>query len=244
MIKKNHALILAIIGTALTAVLFFIQTTQQPSLKNTTPDNQTQEISENQISSMLDSGYVDITSEAKPTEEDGWLKYEFRKSYINEESNNKPAFLYGNYNLFFPKGSLVFLKETHGIDASGQKIADTGGADIVLLNKDFSIVIDQAIMGFQTCSLNEKPEGDEFFSPCGEMYAAVINSNNTIEYIMGEPNYLLICDTTFTKKHGFKDNSCAGVTDIGRITLSIPQDNQASIDQSIEIIKRLEYIYD
>ena len=258
MIKKQHAILLALLGVILAGTLLFIS---NPNFANKEiPKNQhatdfgkttaTQRKDKNPEITLEDMGYADMTSKAIPTEEQAWLKYEFRDADLNHIANSKPEFIYQNYDLYFPEGWNLYLNQIDAFDENGIRVGDAGGADLLLVNGRNRIDIKQAVYSVNTCTINntDKPLVNKI--DCGQTYLGVSNKNNSIEYIVSSENIssgdlidqrFFTCDRTFLKKNGvewYQDDECSPVTDFGYVTLQA--ETKEALDQMIEIIKRME----
>ncbi len=258
--KKQRALLLAGIGVIVIGALFFISNfifvskeipnnQQATNFEKTSATRRKDKIPEITLEEM---GYSDVTPNAIPTEEQAWLKYEFRDAELNHKANSRPEFIYSNYDLYFPEGWKLYLNQIDAFDENGSRVGDAGGADLLLINGRNRIDIKQAIYSFGICTINNTSEPLVNKIDCGQMYLDVANKNNSVEYILSSENIssgdlidrtFLICDRTFLKKSnypGFQDDECSLVTDFGLITMRA--ESQEVLDQMAEILRRIEVV--
>ena len=247
MIKKQHALILALIAILLTSFVFFgknflnkkevINNEINPFVEQTnitSPNSKT--IEEN------DSQTIVTTTQLA----DGWQKYEFRKAYLNQGTHENPKVQFNNYDLELPKDWTISIYEHPAFDENGKRIQDLGGANLYVSNANGAINISQSFSGSTNCNFSPDSKHDAF--DC-VLFSEINNENE--KYILLTtpglseneiPKIFTVCDLNFfwnkTEDQGF----CNNLTSIGMITLHNISESQETVDQFIEIMERLKVV--
>ena len=240
MIKKKDTKILTILAVILVAVslLFVNKYSYKTILDNKVVSTDPSKLGEIKIP----SSHADVTHLATK-QKDGWFKYEFRKAYLNKGTNDNAFAQYENYNLYFPKGWQLSIKETNAFDENGNKTADIGGANLVMQNKNSQINIDQANMGTSNCTFDPSKHAGIL---CNRYKKITDDAKNLsiIQSSLSKPEYnqfyLSVCDHNFADNKQTTDDYCTKLTSIGRIEAQI--NGASSVDEFIEIINRIEVV--